>query len=130
MTPERRHDEHPHPPPGQPEQRECSDKECRAAREEWVKTSLLPQLRSDFIKILIATVLTLWAAIAFTNHAQIMSHELQDVRMFVTADQHKSDMQQLRADMSGLQEDFKVTKEEILLRLDRNLTEITKLKIP
>ena len=80
MTPDRRHEEHPHPPPGCPEQRSCSGDECRGSREEWFKQSLLPQLRADFIKIIIATVLTLWAAISYTTHTQIMGHELQGSR--------------------------------------------------
>jgi hypothetical protein len=101
--------------------RRCSDAECRDARELWVKETLLPQLRIDFAKMLIATVLTLWAVFFYINRNAITEHQLEAMKLFITAPQHSADVQRIESRLDSLERSMR----EVGDKLDRNLLAIT-----
>ena len=121
---DRRHDDHPHPPPDVPERRVCSDTICDAARNKWFEDTLLPKLRMEFIKMLVGTVLTLWGVFWYINRNAITEHQLEAVKLFESIPHHESDMSKIEMQIEGMKVDFRATRDDIISRLDRNLSEI------
>jgi hypothetical protein len=100
--------------------RRCSDKECTEARSEWLKETLLPQLRVDFAKIIIACVLGLGGLFMLMNHSSITSHELSDTRTYETQPAHTADMLRIESQIRELKIEMKTSSDQIIQRLDRN----------
>jgi hypothetical protein len=105
------------------ERRKCSDNECKEARQEWFKESLLPQLRAEFAKLIIACVLTLGGVFMFLNRSAITSHELSDTRTYVSIPQHSVDMARIETQMQELKVEFRAASKDIIERLDRNYSD-------
>ena len=125
---ERRHEDHPHPPPEIPERRKCSDSECRNARDEWFTEVLLPKLMIRFW-VGIGITVTAMAGLFFgMQSAALTAHELKLVALFESKDAHKEDVSRLNLKIDSDQAAITHAMNEIINRLDRNLAEIQEQK--
>jgi hypothetical protein len=100
--------------------RRCSDKECTDARQEWLKETLLPQLRIDFAKMILACVTLLAGIFLMVNQSSITSHELADTRTYVPINTHNAAIARIETQVESLRGEFKTSRDEIIERLDRN----------
>lgn len=128
MTIERRHDEHPHPPVGQIEQRKCSDRECREARDLWVTEVLLPKLMVRFWVGIAITVSSLAGVFFWMQTTSLTAHELKLTNIFETKDAHREDMMRLGGVVTQGQAEVTHSLNKLLDRIDRNLAEIQEVK--
>ena len=128
MTPERRHDEHPHPPPGCPEQRKCSDTECREARDLWFTEVLLPKLMIRFWVGITLCVGALSGVFFYMQSTALTAHELKLVSLFETTLAHDKDVARLDVMVSQGQAEVVHSLNKLIDRVDRNLSEIQEIK--
>ena len=139
MTPERRQDDHPHPPPGTLDRRVCSDAECMAARGEWIKQDILPEIarmieRSEgkiWAKMLIqvatmigGTVVFCSAVFLYLSQNAIRDYDLVARDRYTTAVQHQVDMARIEGKITTLEVSVSGHLTDVRKAIDRNLTAI------
>ena len=147
MTPDRRHEDHPHPPPGAGERRKCSDLECMAARTAWLDETIWPALADKLgareekilLRIRIETAVMIGMTVIFCagvfawfDKSSMTSHELDTTSKYVSIPAHTASIARIEASIAELRQtvisSLAANKDEILSRLDRNLVEIKERK--
>jgi hypothetical protein len=103
----------PHPPPGCPERRNCSDPECRKARKDWFEEEVLPKIRIQIWIAIFAAVGACSGIFLYLNDSSITKHELKVKDIYETQEHHNRDMSEIRTAVDSL-------GDRIISMLDRN----------
>ena len=142
MTPERRHDDDPHPPPGSPDRRQCSDAECMAARTAWVEEKIMPEIgrmieRSEakiwsrsliqMATMIGGTVVFCAAVFLYLSQNAIRDYDLVARDRYTTAVQHQQDMSRIEGKIVALETSVAGHLMDVRKAIDRNLVAIQSL---
>lgn len=128
MTEDRRHDPDPHPPPGIPERRHCSDKECMEARNRWFTEELLPKLMVRFWIGIAVTVTTLSGVFMYMSQNVVRDFELKATAIYESQATHDKDIGEIKSEMRQLSADVTHSMSAVLDRLDRNYQELKAIR--
>lgn len=104
MTEDRRHAPNPHPPPGCPEQRECSDENCKAARKEWLMGEVMPHIEKRMYMIVVGAIGVCAASFVWLHDLSNTKLELKIKETYEDRGHHDEDikrMERMVAEING-----------------------------
>ena len=116
---ERRHEDHPHPPPGIAERRACSDRECMEARNRWFTEELLPKLMVRFWVGIATTVVALAGVFMYLSDAAITRFELKAKSLYEAQDTHDKDMTKIEQKLEENRAELSHSMQEIITEIRR-----------
>jgi len=95
MTDDRRRTLNPHPPPGCPEQRECSDEGCKAARKEWLMGEVMPHIEKRMYTIVVSAIVLCAASFVWLHDLSNTKLELKLKETYEDRAHHNEDIKRM-----------------------------------